>query len=84
MIDEKRELDEKLIKLDAFTGTEIYTGLSGAEQHRLHGQAIAMRAYSHILGQPIAAFTSAADTTANQRPNPAHGVPHPPGHNPVG
>lgn len=58
VVDEKAELDEKLAKLSAFFDTPIYAGLSNAEQHRLHGQSVAMKAYSDILGQRIEAFTA--------------------------
>lgn len=53
---EKAELDEKLTKLKAFFGTEIFKGLDEAEKQRLRDQCNAMQDYSEILGARIAAF----------------------------
>jgi hypothetical protein len=53
---EKEELDDKLTKLKAFFGTEIFAGLDDAEMDRLQRQADHMGAYSDVLGERIAAF----------------------------
>lgn len=53
---EKRDLDGRLKKLDAFIGTETYCALPEAEQDRLCRQADYMRNYSAVLGERIAAF----------------------------
>ena len=53
---EKRELDEKLAKLDAFGRTDFYETLPADEQGRLNRQHSVMEEYSRILGERIAAF----------------------------
>lgn len=56
VVNEKRELDEKLAKLMAFSQTETFSGLDPAERERLTRQAGVMEQYSVILGERIAAF----------------------------
>ena len=57
VLDEKRELDERLSKLDAFIlDNPLFLQLSGSEQERLARQSKAMTIYSGILGERIAAF----------------------------
>ena len=56
VVDEKRELDDRREKLMAFFSTPIFHGLPESEQIRLERQAVAMRSYSEILGERIAAF----------------------------
>ena len=57
VLDEKRELDERLSKLDAFIlDNPLSLQLSGSEQERLARQSKAMAIYSGILGERIAAF----------------------------
>ena len=56
VVDEKAELDERLDKLDVFFSGPIFTTLPEAEQQRLGRQAVAMRSYSEILSERIAAF----------------------------
>ena len=56
VVDEKRELDNRREKLMAFFSTPIFHGLAESEQIRLERQAVAMRSYSEILGERIAAF----------------------------
>jgi len=56
VIDEKRDLDERLEKLTAFYSTPIFHGLAESEQSRLLRQGVAMRTYSEILAERIAAF----------------------------
>lgn len=57
VIDEKRELDERLSKLDAFIlDNPLYLQLQTDEQDRLSRQSRAMAAYSGILDERIASF----------------------------
>lgn len=61
VLDEKRELDERLSKLDAFIlDNPLYLQLPGDEQGRLSEQSKAMAAYSGILDERIAAFCDVA------------------------
>jgi len=53
---EKKELDEKLAKLDAFGRTDLFASLPADERGRLNRQHSAMEEYSRILGERIAAF----------------------------
>lgn len=56
VVEEKRDLDEKIQKLEPFTITKTYCELPRAEQARLVEQLNAMNEYSMILGNRIAAF----------------------------
>ena len=56
VVQEKKELDEKLAKLDAFGRTDFYKTLPSDEQGRLNRQHSVMEEYSRILGERIAAF----------------------------
>jgi hypothetical protein len=56
VLDEKTELDDRSTKLQAFFSNPIFVGLPADEQDRLQKQAIAMQAYSQVLGERIAAF----------------------------
>jgi uncharacterized protein len=59
VIDEKRELDEKLAKLSSFIdtpGSIFHRDLPDAERQRLYDQRAVMSHYSQILGERIAAF----------------------------
>jgi hypothetical protein len=56
VVDEKRELDEKLTKLGAFGRTELFKTLPEDEQGRLNRQHSLMEQYSAVLGERIAAF----------------------------
>ena len=58
VIQEKKELDERLAKLDAFGRTEVFTSLPSEEQGRLNRQHSVMEEYSCILGERIAAFST--------------------------
>lgn len=53
---ERTELDDRLTKLQAFFSNPIFSGLPADEQDRLQKQAVAMQAYSQVLGERIAAF----------------------------
>lgn len=64
VVDEKRDLDEKVVKLREFIDTEgkpgaIFTNLPGKEQLRLKAQLLHMTDYSTILADRIEAFTPA-------------------------
>jgi len=56
VVDEKKELDEKVTKLRAFIHTEQFDSLDGNEKIRLWRQADAMGVYSSVLGERIEAF----------------------------
>jgi hypothetical protein len=56
VVAEKAELDDKRSKLTAFYSTALFHGLPESEQSRLLRQGVAMRTYSEILGERIAAF----------------------------
>jgi hypothetical protein len=56
VIDEKRELDERKEKLEAFFDTPKFAQLDADEQGRLHAQRGAMAAYARILSERISAF----------------------------
>jgi hypothetical protein len=58
VIDEKRDLDERKQKLEAFFETPTFAQLDDSEQGRLHAQHAAMVDYSRVLGDRIEAFTS--------------------------
>jgi len=59
-VSEKKELDEKIEKLDAFRAGTIFSTLDEAEQGRLNQQLSFMRSYSGILADRIAAFSKQA------------------------
>ena len=58
VVDEKRDLDEKLQKLTAFISSESFaTIVQDADEHgRLVFQEEIMKDYSAVLGERIAAF----------------------------
>lgn len=56
VVQEKVELDDKIINLDKFLLTETFHGLPAAEQDRLERQFDVMKEYASILGERIAAF----------------------------
>lgn len=62
VIDEHRDLTEKINKLRAFFDTPIFCGLSEAEQMRLRAQAGFMDGYQGMLRERISAFM-ATNTT---------------------
>lgn len=57
VVEEKRELDERKNKLEAFFDTATFAQLDDCEQGRLHAQHAAMVDYARILGDRIEAFT---------------------------
>ena len=56
VVDEKKELDEKIVRLKTFLNGEVYRGLPKAEQLRLGEQHSVMMVYSDILSERISAF----------------------------
>jgi hypothetical protein len=59
VVDEKKELDEKLDKLKSFIETsQIFSGLPSDERKRLGRQFDVMAEYSSILSQRILAFSA--------------------------
>jgi hypothetical protein len=59
VVNEKKELDEKLTKLHAFCfggNNKIFSALDPSERDRLESQYSAMKQYSDILEQRIANF----------------------------
>jgi len=56
VVDEKKELDERLGKLADFLWTPTFKALPGPERFRLIAQSELMQQLSMILGQRIAAF----------------------------
>lgn len=56
VVDEKRELDEKLTKLLNFFQTPMFDNLDEAERSRLRNQARFMDGYAAVLQERIAAF----------------------------
>ncbi len=60
VVEEKKELDEKLDRLYAFVNAEnqtaIFKMLPVRERNRLHRQCAIMEEYSNILGSRIADF----------------------------
>ncbi len=66
VVDEKRELDERIAKLHAFQSNPIFKSLPPAEIGRLYRQENAMREYSAVLAERIQAFPPPAP-----KPEPA-------------
>lgn len=56
VVQEKKELDEKLVKLNAFLLSDQFTLLPTDEQGRLNIQRFCMDGYSRMLGERILAF----------------------------
>lgn len=56
MVEEKRELDDRLARLVAFIGSDKFKELPGVEQYRMNRQRTAMEDYSAMLGERIADF----------------------------
>ena len=56
VIEEKMELDEKIVKLLAFIEGPLFSALSDDERRRMHRQLRAMGDYSDALNERIAAF----------------------------
>lgn len=56
VVDEKKELDERLAKLRIFFGTQTFHSLSTVEQGLMQRQCICMNSLSLILGERIDLF----------------------------
>lgn len=56
IIDEKKELDEKLELINFFFDSQTYFALSESEQVRIRKQGDAMELYSQVLTERINAF----------------------------
>ena len=56
VVEEKTELDNKLVKLNNFIESDRFEDVDEEEQERLTRQGIAMQDYSLILEERIAAF----------------------------
>lgn len=67
VVDEKAELDKKIVALEAFLPTETCLDLPFDERSRLASQLRVMEAYSAILGERIEAFRCYAYSSAPRR-----------------
>jgi hypothetical protein len=56
VVDEKAELDSKIVRLRGFLGSDTFAHLPGAEQERMTRQLTVMEQYSSVLGERVAAF----------------------------
>jgi hypothetical protein len=56
VVSEKKELEDKLTKLNAFIGGSIYSSLPQDERTRLARQAVIMKDYCDVLSERIASF----------------------------
>lgn len=58
VVEEKKQLDERLDALQVFFAGDIFPELDISERSRLSRQSVAMQGYSDILAERIAAFCS--------------------------
>lgn len=56
VIEEKRSLDEKIVKLEKFQLSNEYVKVDWVERGRLSDQLLHMKAYSKVLGERIMNF----------------------------
>jgi len=56
VVEEKKELDDKRIKLTDFMHGDTYAGLPATEQGLLMVQLVAMKNYSNVLDRRIELF----------------------------
>lgn len=56
VIAEKTELDDKIAKLNAFTGSPTFSALEHEDQRLLRSQLVAMGGYTEILRRRIERF----------------------------
>jgi hypothetical protein len=56
VVDEKRELDEKIARLEAFRKGDLYKDLPWQDCALLTRQQVYMQDYSNVLGARIAQF----------------------------
>lgn len=59
VVQEKQELDDKIVSLDKFLLTDTFHNLSAEEQDRMSRQFDVMKEYSGILDERIDAFPPA-------------------------
>lgn len=65
VVDEKRELDDKIQKLDVFVRNDtMFRSLSTLDQRLLREQLVVMHDYHRILGERIELFQPAAASGA--------------------
>ena len=57
VIDEKRELDDKISRLVPFLSSDTFKTIPPAEQGRLKRQSRIMQEYADVLGERIGEFT---------------------------
>jgi len=57
VVDEKKELDDRLESLILFSNSRTFAGMPLAEQERMNTQRHLMCALSAVLGARIAAFS---------------------------
>ena len=60
VVDEKANLDDKIMKLEIFINAPMFPKIAPEEQELLKSQCQLMRGYSTILGKRIARFEGAA------------------------
>lgn len=56
VVDEKKDLDEKISKLKAFFDTKVFNDLPLEDQSLLYRQYNVMRPYQQVLAERIAKF----------------------------
>ena len=56
VIAEQKELDSKIVKLDAFVSSYQYSVLTKPERDMMRRQRVAMVNYSNVLGERIRLF----------------------------
>jgi hypothetical protein len=57
VVNERKELSDKLVKLEAFLPTDVFYTLPSAEQDRLKRQRAAMSTYLAVLDERIAVWS---------------------------
>lgn len=60
VVEEKEQLDERIVKITAFLSTDIYKRLPADEQLRISQQRELMYQYSDVLGQRVEYHNSIA------------------------
>lgn len=61
VVEEKRDLDARLGRLQEFLGSASYLALQLEDQDLLQDQRLCMRAFSDVLSKRIVRFTSKAE-----------------------
>lgn len=65
VVDEKRDLDARLGRLQEFIGSELYLALLLEDQDLMREQLVHMRAFSNVLGARIARFVGTKQKERN-------------------